>query len=234
MSIRVTPASRAACTIASASAGEGRCSFVDRGMAPSPMALTVTSPMLRCCTDLSCPAGSVRNREFAVRRARASAAATRSTRRAARRPDAAARARRGRRPAAPARRPRPAAPAGGVRRADVAGPLRPARHRQDHARARHLAGHQAAVRRSCPPWTPASRRCARSSHDAKRELDLRRPPHGAVHRRGAPLLQDPAGQPAVRGRGPDRQPDRRDHREPVLLRGQPAAVAQPACSPCSR
>ena len=33
--------------------------------------------------------------------------------------------------------------------------------------------------------------------------------------------------PAVRGRGPDRQPDRRHHREPVLLRGQPAAVPQP-------
>ena len=40
--------------------------------------------------------------------------------------------------------------------------------------------------------------------------------------------------PAVRGGGPDRQPDRRDHREPVLLRRQPAAVAAASCWPCSR
>ena len=61
---------------------------------------------------------------------------------------------RGRRPAAPARARGAAAPAGRGRRADVAGPLRPARHRQDDAGARHLAGHQAAVRRSCPRSTP--------------------------------------------------------------------------------
>src|SRR3954471_18217979 len=54
----VTPASSAACTTASASAGEGRCSLVDRGIAPSPTALTVRSPMRRCCMVLSCPAGN--------------------------------------------------------------------------------------------------------------------------------------------------------------------------------
>ena len=43
-------------------------------------------------------------------------------------------------------RARAAAAAGRVRRADVAGPVRPAGHRQDHARARHLPGHQAPVR----------------------------------------------------------------------------------------
>src|SRR3954452_13245643 len=57
--MRVTPASRAACTTASASAGEGRCSLVDRGIAPRPTALTVRSPMRRCCMGPSCPAGSV-------------------------------------------------------------------------------------------------------------------------------------------------------------------------------
>ena len=36
-----------------------------------------------------------------------------------------------------------------------------------------------------------------------------------------------------RGRGPDRQPDRRDHREPVLLRRQPAAVPQPRAGPAA-
>src|SRR3954451_19470024 len=57
--MRVTPASRAACTTAAASAGEGRCSLVDRGIAPRPTALTVRSPMRRCCMGPSCPAGSV-------------------------------------------------------------------------------------------------------------------------------------------------------------------------------
>src|SRR3954453_350345 len=57
--MRVTPASRAACTTASASAGEGRCSLVDRGMAPRPTALPVRSPMRRCFMGPSCPAGSV-------------------------------------------------------------------------------------------------------------------------------------------------------------------------------
>ena len=36
-----------------------------------------------------------------------------------------------------------------------------------------------------------------------------------------------------RGRGPDRQPDRRDHREPVLLRRQPAALPQPRAGPAA-
>ena len=64
---------------------------------------------------------------------------------------------------------------------------------------------------------------------------LRRPAHRAVHRRGAPLLQDPAGLACCRA-----VEDRivsliaRHHREPVLLRRQPAAVAAASCSPCSR
>ncbi len=40
---------------------------------------------------------------------------------------------------------------------------------------------------------------------------------GAVHRRGAPVLQDPAGLPALRGRGRHGHTARGDHGEPVLL-----------------
>src|SRR3954465_8798148 len=57
--MRVTPASRAACTTASASDGDGRSSLVERGIAPSPIALTVVFPIRLCCTGPSCPAGSV-------------------------------------------------------------------------------------------------------------------------------------------------------------------------------
>src|SRR4051812_45817781 len=46
-----------------ASSFDGRSSFVDNGMAPRPMAFTVTFPMRLFCTGLSCPAGSVRKRE---------------------------------------------------------------------------------------------------------------------------------------------------------------------------
>ena len=51
------------------------------------------------------------------------------------------------------------------------------------------------------------------------------PPDRAVHRRGPPLLQDPAGRAAGRGGGPPRAAGRRDHREPVVLGGVAAAVA---------
>ena len=40
-----------------ASSREGRSSFVDSGMAPSPMALTVTFPMRLFCTGLVVPRG---------------------------------------------------------------------------------------------------------------------------------------------------------------------------------
>ena len=54
---------------------------------------------------------------------------------------------------------------------------------------------------------------------------LPRPADRAVHRRGAPLLQDPAGRAARRRRGPAGAAGRRDHREPVVLGGVAAAVA---------
>ena len=62
MSMRVTPASSAAWTTASASVGDGRSSFVDRGMAPSPIAPTstrptVSFPMLRFRTEGVLPRG---------------------------------------------------------------------------------------------------------------------------------------------------------------------------------
>src|SRR3954463_9579003 len=150
--MRVTPASRAACTTASASAGEGRCSLVDRGMAPRPTALTVRSPMRRCCMGPSCPAGSVATVSslFDVP----------DQERPAVDPDAPLAVRM--RPqsldevvgqqhllgprAPPPRPPPPPPPGGGGGGADVAGPLRPARHREDDAGARHLAGHPALLR----------------------------------------------------------------------------------------
>ena len=60
-----------------------------------------------------------------------------------------------------------------------------------------------ALRRSCPRCRPGSRRCARSSTTRGAGCD-RRPADRAVHRRGAPVLQDPAGLAARRGRGPAR------------------------------
>ncbi len=53
----------------------------------------------------------------------------------------------------------------------------------------------------------------------------RRTGDGRVHRRGAPLHQDPAGRAASRRREPLDHARRRDHGEPVVLRHRPAAVA---------
>ncbi len=60
-------------------------------------------------------------------------------------------------------------------------------------------------------------RPARARHD--------RPPDRAVRRRGPPLQQGPAGRPAARRGEPLGHLHRRHHREPVLLRHLPAAVA---------
>ena len=53
----------------------------------------------------------------------------------------------------------------------------------------------------------------------------RRPGDRPVRRRGAPLLQDPAGRAAAGGREPAGHPGRRDDGEPQLLGDLPAAVA---------
>ena len=70
-----------------------------------------------------------------------------------------------------------------------------------------------------------------------------RPADRAVRRRGAPVLQDPAGRAARRRRGPPGAAGRRDDGEPVVLgrvaaalalAGAAAAVAHPTttCAPC--
>ena len=51
--------------------------------------------------------------------------------------------------------------------------------------------------------------------DARRELGASGSRDGAVRRRGAPVLQDPAGRAAARGRERLGDPGRRHHREPV-------------------
>ena len=76
-----------------------------------------------------------------------------------------------------------------------------------------------ASRRSAPPSTPPAR------------AGPGRPGDGALRRRGAPLQQGPAGRPAARGGEPLGHPGRGHHREPVLLRHLPAALAQPAAAP---
>ena len=58
-----------------------------------------------------------------------------------------------------------------------------------------------------------------------------RHPDRPVHRRGAPVQQGPAGRPAARRGEPLGLVHRRDHREPVLLRGGPAAVQVAAAHP---
>jgi hypothetical protein len=188
--------------------------------------------MRRCCTGLSCPAGSVATRDVPVRRAGGGRRRGRRPGRAAGRADAPALPRRGRGPVAPARPPGAAAPSGRGRRADVAGPLRPAGHGEDDAGARHLAGHQAAVRAAV--GARRGRQGGPRGHLGRQAgAHLRRTAHGAVHRRGAPVLQDPAGLAAVGRRGPHRQPGRRHHREPLLLRGRPAALALPRPGPAA-
>ena len=60
-----------------------------------------------------------------------------------------------------------------------------------------------------------------------------RPADRAVRRRGAPVLQDPAGRAAAGGGEPAGHPDRRHHREPELLGHLAAAVALPAAHPAA-
>ncbi len=131
--------------------------------------------------------------------------------------------RRGRRPGAPAAARCAAAPARRGRHGGVGAALRPARHREDDDRAAR-------------GWRgPALRRAlgavVRGQGPARRDRRRAPPPgpvgagHGPVHRRGAPLLEDPAGRAARCGRGPGGAAGRRDHGEPVVLGGVGAALA---------
>ena len=68
---------------------------------------------------------------------------------------------------------------------------------------------------------------------ARRRAPGRRPADRAVHRRGAPVQQDPAGLAARRRRGPHGHAARGDHREPVLLGHLAAAVPLRAAHPAA-
>ena len=133
----------------------------------------------------------------------------------------------------PARAGLAAAPPGRGRRADVADPVRAARHRQDHAGADRVAARPTAASSSCRRSTPGVKDVREVIERAKAELEPQRPADRAVHRRDPPLLQDPAGLAARRGRGPARHAGRGDHREPVLLDRLAAALAQPAAHPAA-
>ena len=66
---------------------------------------------------------------------------------------------------------------------------------------------------------------------ARQELGLTGTQTILVHRRGAPVQQGTAGRPAAGGGEPLGVVHRRDHREPVLLRGRAAAVPVAAAHP---
>ena len=153
--------------------------------------------------------------------------------RPARGPDAAAQPGRGDRAAAPDRRGHAVPQADRQRRADVADAVGPARHRQDHARLRRQPGDEA-------PLRGAVRGHRRGQGRARR--GRRRPPHAgherhadrAVHRRSAPVLQDPAGRAASRRwrtagcRSSARPPRTRSSRwSPAAV---PVAAAHPAAA----
>ena len=153
--------------------------------------------------------------------------------RAARGPDAAAHPGRGDRPAAPDRRGHAVPQADRQRRADVAAAVGAAGHRQDHAGLRRQPGDQAAIR-------GAVRGQRRGQGRARR--GRRRPPGAgherradrAVHRRGAPVLQDPAGRAAARRW---RTAGSRSSARPPRTRSSPSChrcCPGRCCSPCSR
>ena len=142
--------------------------------------------------------------------------------------------RRGGRPGPPAAAGLAAAPHGRGFGRGVGHPLRPARHRQDHAGVADFAGHR-------PPVRGAVGAVGRRQGGARRHrcgTSRRRPRRadGAVHRRGAPVLQDPAGRAALGRREPDRAAGRGHHREPVVLcrRAAAVAVADPATAAAGR
>ena len=96
---------------------------------------------------------------------------------------------------------RAAAAARRGRRGRVGAALRAARHREDHDRAAAGRGRRAALRRALGALLGGE---GAAAGDRRRPAPARsaQPPDRAVHRRGAPLLQDPAGRAARRGGGP--------------------------------
>ena len=136
---------------------------------------------------------------------------------------AAALARRGRRPGSSAEAGFAAAAARRRLRRGVGHPLRSAGHRQDDAGVADLQRHRPPVRGIVGTVGRRQGGPCRHRHRAPRRR-LRRA-DGAVHRRGAPLLQDAAGRTAGRRREPGGAAGGRHHGEPVVLGGGPAAVA---------
>ena len=123
-----------------------------------------------------------------------------------------------------------AAPADRGRPAHVAAAVGAARAPARPPSPRSSASRPTGTSSRCPRSRPGSRRCGRPSTRPAAELVRSGPRDGAVRRRGAPLLQGPAGRPAARRGEPLGDPGRGDHREPVLLGDLPAAVAQPAAA----
>ena len=115
---------------------------------------------------------------------------------------------------------------------DVGDPLGPAGQRQDHHRAPGGRGHRPPLRRHVGALR---RRQGRPGGDrgGAPPAPLRRPADRALHRRGAPVQQDPAGFAARRRRGPHCHAAGGDHREPVLLGHLAAAVAVRAAHPAT-
>ncbi len=139
------------------------------------------------------------------------------------RPDAAGIAGRGGRPGASARPRITTAPPRGRVRCRVGHPVRPARHRQDHAGLDDLRRHRSSLRGT----VGAVGRCQGGSHRDRGRPDGRRVrrPDGAVHRRGAPVLQDAAGRAAGGRRESGGAAGGGHHGEPVVLGRRPAVVA---------
>ena len=114
----------------------------------------------------------------------------------------------------------------GRRQPPVDDPVGPGRDRQDDARA--PAGEPGGRRPDAALGGLLGRRRRAQGHGGGEGRAL---PHGAVRRRGAPLVEGAAGRAAAGRRGRDGDADRRHHREPLLLAEHAAAVAVPAAPP---
>ena len=118
-------------------------------------------------------------------------------------------------------------------RADVGLPLGSAGHRQDHASPSVVSRQTDSRFVELSAVTAGVKEVRAVLDQARRDLRTR-PADGAVRRRGAPVLQDPAGRAAAGGGEPAGHPDRGHHREPELLGDLAAAVPVAAADPAGR
>src|SRR5690606_30713085 len=131
---------------------------------------------------------------------------------------------RGRRPTAPVGAGGATAPARGRRYPGFGAVVRATGHGQDHAGQPRVHGHRAPIRGSV--GLVGGREGGQRSHRGGAAAPPVRPRgHRVVHRRGAPVLQDPAGRVVGGGGGPHRAARRGDHGESVVLGGRAVAVA---------